>query len=163
VRAGLCQPPGEHGKSAIGPALTPRLSMPPPGLLRADRAHTWPRKAHTGPTKDFFLSGFLAEKKIERVQLRLPSANKKIASLVDALRGALGGGGTKTPTYMCRNHLKAPTHLVFVFVFLTASLGLSYQGQCAALHRQCWLAVLSQSGHSMQHAACGLAPSSEQL
>jgi hypothetical protein len=34
-RTGLCQPPGGHGKSAIGPALAPRLSMPPPGLLRA--------------------------------------------------------------------------------------------------------------------------------
>ena len=48
-RAGLCQPPGEHGKSAIGPALTPRLSMPPPGLLRADRAHTGLAKKGTYP------------------------------------------------------------------------------------------------------------------
>jgi hypothetical protein len=53
----------------------------------------------TGPTKDFFLSGFLAGKKIERVQLRLPSANKKkIASLVDAFRGALGGGNQRPRT-----------------------------------------------------------------
>jgi hypothetical protein len=51
-----------------------------------------------GLAYSFFLSGFLAGKKIERVQLRLPSANKKIASLVDAFRGALGGENQRPRT-----------------------------------------------------------------
>jgi hypothetical protein len=62
---------------------------------------------------------------------------------------------TPTPTYMCRNHLKAPTHLVF---FLCAFGRFYYQGQCAAVHRQCWLVALQS--HGMQHAAC---PSWKQL
>jgi hypothetical protein len=65
----------------------------------------------------FFFSAFWRKKKSSEFSCASLAPIKKIASPVDALRGALGEKNP-TPTYMYRNHLKAPTHLVFVlFVF----------------------------------------------
>jgi hypothetical protein len=58
---GFDSPPGGHGKSVIGPALAQRLSisMPPPGLLRADRAHTGLAKKGTYPGEVSARSGYI--------------------------------------------------------------------------------------------------------